>query len=331
MKKTKKMQNRNQVKTKTLDEWFEFWIETYKKDSVKIGTYADYRQYYNSIIRKRLGGIRLSEISPERIQQLYNELYRSGYSVSTIKIVSSILGGCLEQSTRNGILSRNPVRLAVLPKNKERKERRCLSKEQQNLFMEYAEKSYLYPLFSFLLRTGLRSGEARAIKAQDIDFEKGVLHIRKTLKYLGGIGYFEDSPKTRSSYRDIPLTEETAELLRAQMSTENSSGYLFTTRSGNPLNKDLLQYEIDRIVRMIRADGIEFERITPHIFRHTFATRAIEAGMSPQVLKTILGHSSLAMTMDLYSHVLPETRFSEMKKLENAFSSQTNILGGKLT
>lgn len=57
----------------------------------------------------------------------------------------------------------------------------------------------------------------------------------------------------------------------------------------------------------------------PHVFRHTFATRAIEAGMQPQVLKTILGHSSLAMTMDLYSHVLPDTKAEEMEKIANAF------------
>ena len=80
-----------------------------------------------------------------------------------------------------------------------------------------------------------------------------------------------------------------------------------------------MQAEIERVIRRIRAEGHEFERITPHIFRHTFATRAIEAGMQPQVLKTILGHSSLAMTMDLYSHVLPDTKAAEMEKIAGVF------------
>ena len=75
------------------------------------------------------------------------------------------------------------------------------------------------------------------------------------------------------------------------------------------------EYTIERI----RADRYDFPRITSHIFRHTFATRAIEAGMQPQVLKTILGHSSLAMTMDLYSHVLPDTKSEEMNKISKAF------------
>lgn len=304
----------------TLDQWYRHWIENYKKDSVKIGTYQSYQQYYNSIIKKKLGDVPLADIHPEQIQNLYNDLVRSGYSVSTVKIVASILGGCLGQAVRNGLISQNPVRLAVLPREQRRKERPCLSRAEQALFFEHAADSYLFPLFQLLLRTGLRSGEARALKPCDIDFEKHILHVTKTLKYQSGVGYFEDSPKTRSSYRDIPLTEGTLSPLRAhveKMSTVDS--YLFTAKSGRPLSKDDLQYEIDRIVEEIRSGGKPFEHITPHIFRHTFATRAIESGMQPQVLKTILGHSSLAMTMDLYSHVLPETRFSEMEKIESAF------------
>lgn len=304
----------------TLNKWYTHWIENYKKGSVKIGTYQNYQQYYSCIIKKELGCFPIEDICPEQIQNLYNDLIRSGYSVSTVKIVSSILGGCLEQAVRNGLLPQNPVRLAVLPREPFRKEHHCLSRSEQTLFFKYAADSYLYPFYLLLLRTGLRSGEARALRPCDIDFEKRILHITKTLKYQSGVGYFEDSPKTRSSYRDIPLTEGTFSLLRAhveKMSTESS--YLFTAKSGKPLSKDDLQYETDRIVRNIQKSGESFEHITPHIFRHTFATRAIESGMQPQVLKTILGHSSLAMTMDLYSHVLPETRFSEMEKIEAVF------------
>ena len=94
---------------------------------------------------------------------------------------------------------------------------------------------------------------------------------------------------------------------------------LFCNENGDPLSRARIQREIDQITKRITAAGHEFPHITAHVFRHTFATRAIEAGMQPQVLKTILGHSSLAMTMDLYSHVLPDTKADEMEKIANVF------------
>lgn len=85
------------------------------------------------------------------------------------------------------------------------------------------------------------------------------------------------------------------------------------------MSRERVQGEIDRTIKRIHEAGYEFDRITPHVFRHTFATRAIEAGMPPQVLKTILGHSSLSMTMDLYSHVLPDIKADEMEKIAKVF------------
>ena len=94
---------------------------------------------------------------------------------------------------------------------------------------------------------------------------------------------------------------------------------VFTNAFGSVVTLNTMQYYMRHIQDMIRRDGTEFAPIHIHTLRHTFATRAIEAGMQPQVLKTILGHSSLAMTMDLYSHVLPDTKTEEMQKIANLF------------
>ena len=311
-------------KNLTLSEWFATWMEQYKKNRVKAGTYYNYLKYFDSMIKCQLGNRKIADIRGEHIQKFYNDLEKKGYALSSIKIVSAILNGCMQQAMRNGLIERNPVRLAELPRQKEKATKQAMTKDQQALFMEYAKDSYLYNLFAVMLRTGMRNGEIRGLKPSDVDKKKYVIHVQRTLKYLEGRGYFEDTPKTRTSKRDIPLTADLEALLDAQRNywgfkVERLDRYLFCNEKGEPLSRDRLQAEIDRIVKHIQADGHDFPRITPHIFRHTFATRAIEAGMPPQVLKTIMGHGSLAMTMDLYSHVLPDTKAAEMEKIAGAF------------
>lgn len=309
----------------TLMEWYETWLEEYKKNRVKIGTYTSYEKYYKSTINNRLGNKELSEIRGEHIQKLYNDMVKEGYAISSIKIVSAILNGCLQQAMKNGLIERNPVKLAELPRQTgTKKERTAMTKEQQDLFMKYAEESYLYHFFSVMLRTGMRKGEMQGLKYSDIDKKQNVIHVRRTLKYIEGKGYFEDTPKTRTSTRDIPLTAAITEHIEAQrkywgFKVVRMDQYLFCNENGDPISRERIQGEIDRIIKRIKSDGYDFPRITSHVFRHTFATRAIEAGMPPQVLKTILGHSSLAMTMDLYSHVLPDTKADEMQKIANVF------------
>ena len=310
----------------TLNDWFETWMEEYKKNRIKRGTYENYKKNFYGIIKRRfnLGNIQLTDIRGEHIQKMYNDLVKEGYALSTIKIVSAVLNGCMQQALRNGLIERNPVKLAELPRQTEKTTRQAMTREQQALFMEYAKESYLYNFYAVMLRTGMRNGEMRGLKYTDIDKKKNVIRVQRTLKYIEGEGYYEDTPKTRTSKRDIPLTAATLQLLEEQrkfwgFKVERMDRYLFCNELGEPLSRARVRAETDRIVKRIRAAGHDFPHITPHVFRHTFATRAIEAGMQPQVLKTILGHSSLAMTMDLYSHVLPETRAEEMEKIASVF------------
>lgn len=308
----------------TLDQWINTWLDEYKKNTVKLGTFLNYQKSYNGMIKDKLGSKRISDIRGEHIQKMYNDWVNEGYALSTIKIASAILNGCMEQALINGMIERNPVKLSKVPRQNEKKGRQAMTRDQQALFMEYAQESYLYNFFAVMLRTGLRNGEMRGLKYTDIDKKNKILHVQRTLKYIDGQGYIEDTPKTKTSRRDIPLTNATLQLLEAQKNywgfkIVNFDRYLFCNENGEPLSRDRVQAEIDRTIMRIHEDGHNFERITAHIFRHTFATRAIEAGMQPQVLKTILGHSSLAMTMDLYSHVLPDTKAEEMEKIVNVF------------
>lgn len=308
----------------TLEDWFKVWLEDYKINQVKKGTMITYQDYFTYYIKEYLGSKKIVDLRGEHIQRLYNQLAKKGIAVATIKVMSAILNGCLRQALKNGLIERNPVTLANLPKERQKGSRRVFTVEEQAIFFEYAKDSYLYPLFLLAIRTGLRSGEIRGLKFSDIDKTKGVIHVMRTLKYEIGKGYFEDEPKTITSKREIPLTKDMREIIEKQRQQMEDkivkwNGYIFPSFDGTPISRWRLQNEINRIVQRINDDGIIFTHVTPHCFRHTFATRAIENGMRPQTLKAILGHANLSMTMDLYSHVLPTTKAEEMEQISKAF------------
>jgi integrase len=308
-----------------LNDWFDTWMDTYKKNSLKRETFLGYYYFYNKHVRVTpLGNMLLTNIRAEHIQKLYNDLVAADYSFSTIKQVKATVYGSLEQAVRNEIIEKNPVKLVNLPRVDKEQSRVVMTKEQQSLFMKYAKDSYLNNLFETMLRTGMRVGEVQGLKTSDIDERKKVINVVRTLKYERGYGFYESTPKTKTSIRDIPLTIATKEILNKQRKywsskTESKNRYLFTDEVGEPLQRERIRTEMRRIMRVIHRDGYDFPNVTPHTFRHTFATRAIEYGMQPQILKTILGHASLAMTMDLYSHVLPETRADAMELIAGAF------------
>lgn len=103
-----------------LTEWFNTWMEQYKKNQVKIGTYTSYKKYFDCAIKEKLGGKHIADIRGEHIQKLYNELAKEGYALSGIKIISAILNGSMQQAMRNGMIERNPVKLAELPRQTEK-------------------------------------------------------------------------------------------------------------------------------------------------------------------------------------------------------------------
>ncbi|MDO5405842.1 MAG: site-specific integrase [Eubacteriales bacterium] len=320
----------------TIDDWFHTWIEEYKKPTVKQGTVGVYQDNYDSYIKKPFGKKKLKDLRPEQIQNLYNTLNKEGYSRNTIELVSVVLSGMYKQAYKNQLIQKNPVPLATLPKMTERKERRVLSKEEQEIFMESAKNHQYYYTFELALSTGMRSGEIRGLEWQDIDFSNRIIHVRGTL-VQNRYGFYKDLPKTQSSYRDIPMLDNVYTLLKQRKKCQSEQKLLLgnewkplkglenlivTTNTGHPVGKGYLNNAINRITLKIQKEYPEFEELSIHTMRHTFATRCIENGMEPQVLKAILGHSKLSMTMDLYAHVLPDTKSKEIQKIANLFRSE---------
>ena len=317
----------------TVDDWFHTWIEEYKKPTVKQGTVGVYEDTYDSYVRKYFGKKKLKDLRPEQIQNLYNKLNAEGFSRNTIELVSVVLSGMYKQAFKNQKIRVNPVPLATLPKIVERKEHRVLSKEEQQIFLDMAKNHQYYYVFELALSTGMRSGELRGLEWKDIDFQNKIIHVRGTL-VQNRYGFYKDSPKTQSSYRDIPMLDNVYSLLKQRKmqqshqqillgkdwnTLEGLENLVVTTSTGRPLGKAYLNNAINTLTRKIQKKMPEFKKLSIHTLRHSFATRCIENGMEPQVLKAIMGHSKLSMTMDLYAHVLPDTKSKEIQKIACLF------------
>jgi len=321
-----KVKSKNYVKdtNATLNEWFDRYMELYKKPTIKISTYQNYENHYNYYIRNTIGKKKLAEITVDDIQRVYNELAAKDFSKGMIKLVAATLGGCFKKAYTNRVINYNPIIFAEIPRTKETKDRVALTEDQQRLFLEFAKNSYLNELYCLALMTGLRNGEIRALRWMDIDFEKRVINVNHTLIFVNK-EYQLGSPKTRTSKREVPMLNQVFDIIKIlyEKAKENGFGnkenYVFCTPDQKPYSRFRVSYGIESIYNEIIKVDKKFPYITCHCLRHTFATRAIEAGMNPQALKNILGHQNLSITMDLYSKVQDKMREAEMDKLNDIF------------
>ena len=312
----------------TFDDWFNEWITTYKQNTVKQGTINSYKKHYSAYLKKELGEMRLSDIRAEHLQKVLNNMSNKNYAEDTITLTYCVLSGAFKQAYKNELIAKNPFLFISKPKGKAMKERVVFTKEQQEIYMKYADKSYLCNLFQLAICTGMRNGELGGLLWSDVDFKNKVIHIRHTLIPSEGGGWRIDTPKTKTSKRDIPMIGKAYDILKRQekeykkycgnVAKINNDDFVFSVL-GEPISRKRITHEIGVMLNNMEADGVKFPYFTLHTTRHTFATRCIENGMDPQVLKTILGHATLSMTMDLYSHVLPDTKAEQMEKVANVF------------
>lgn len=310
----------------TLNDWFDEWIDVYKKPKCKTGTIKDYSTYYNNHLRDTIGYCQLAEIKTVDLQRLLNDMQTQGYSQKSLDKVYMVTNQLYKQAVKTDLVQKNPCVNVTIPKGKPSKRHVALTTEQQGLFVESLEpNNHFTPFVLFMLYTGLRIGEASALCWKDIDFDKKEIHVRRSVHSAGGKDIF-DTPKSNTSNRIVPMIPKAIELLESLKKQRNQDkvisfdGLVFHYASGRAYEKNGVNYYLERISKSIIKKGNEdFPIVTSHVMRHTFATRAIENGMMPQTLKEILGHSQLSTTMDIYAHVLPSTKAKEMDMIAVAF------------
>ena len=261
----------------------------------------------------------INDVKPMHCQMVLNRM-TDDYAGSTIRQTLLTLYNMFQSAFENGIISSNPVTKTVkMPKPIESKTR-VLTIEEQNRFMEQAKNTANYPQYLFILNTGVRTGEMVGLKWEDIDFERGIISIRRTMEYRYSVGEWHiGPPKTKKSNREIPITEECAAMLKelkakldlGRYVQDEFKEFVFINRKGTPTKNSIYDANIVKLTNLANI-----ENFSMHTLRHTFATRCIEAGMKPKTLQQILGHSSINITMNLYVHVTDDEKIREIKKFE---------------
>lgn len=326
----KELEKRKQIETGaytknrniTLDKYFEEWIEG-KRGTTKSNSLRLYSSYYKLHISPAIGKRKIQQIERREITKLQSDL-QDKLAIRTVNNIFKTLNIILNDARIDDIISKNPAE-GVKPLKEAVKAsetyHRALTVEEQKAFMQEIESDYYYEYVALLLCTGMRTGEAAALTWNDIDYKNNVIHISKTLTCTEkGAPCIGDTPKSEAGKRDIPLNNTIKNVL-AKQKAKMGNIYSITNRSvfisvfGGIVQNHAINSAIENALARLEAKGTHIERFTAHALRDTFATRYIEQGGTPQTLKTILGHSSLSMTMDLYAHVLPNTKQSEMDKL----------------
>lgn len=314
-----------------LDDWFKRWADVYKKKSVRPNTLREYTHIYNKNISPILGNRNINSLVKTDIQQLIKKVNDDGYLYERQNKVKVILTDMFARAIEDDLMIKNPAKGVKLYQDKI-SSARALTIGEQDVFFDFCKNTFYDNLFNVAVNTGLRPGELFALTIEDINFEQKYIDVNKTLVYQK---YLDDEcktfhlepPKTKQSYRHVPINSTCIDYLRQQAELKEivanrrpkmQNDYLFVTKFNTPLNSVIYSDAIRSVIRRInetRSLDNQFDFFSGHTFRHTFATRCLEAGIQPKVVQSYLGHATLKMTMDLYTHVTDEKATEDIERI----------------
>lgn len=308
----------------TVGEYLDKWLEVAAKPRLRARTFDDYRSYLGRYIRPAIGKRKLSSVSPLDIQAVYSAMERKGLTGRTIRYAHAILASAFKQAVKWQILQTNATSMVELPKIV-RREMSVLSREECAKFLEEARTDRWYVVFSLALASGMRPEEYLGLQWKDVDLASGTITIQRALVWSRkGGGWTLEEPKTSKSRRTIPLpasvVRELAAHRRKQLeeriklgSAYQNAGFVFATEIGTPLlTSNLTRRHFKPILERARLS----KSIRLYDLRHTCATLLLLANTSPKVVAERLGHSTVVLTLDTYSHVLPSMQKDASDQLE---------------
>lgn len=302
-----------------VDEWLPAVAST-----VRASTLASYRLHVERYIVPRVGGRRLQEITGAVLNGLYAELLAGGLAPGTVRKTHTVLRRALRDAVRWGRTRLNAAVNADPPKQPGAGSWTVTTWTAAELsaFLEQRSEDRLYALWHVLASTGMRRGEVAGLRWTDVDLDVARLSIRQarlSIRYEIEV----EEPKSARSRRSIALDVETVQVLRAWRAAQlrerlewgpawTDSGLVFTREDGVGLHPDRISKLFDSLVA---RSGLP--RIRLHDLRHTHATLALQVGVHPKVVSERLGHSSISLTLDTYSHAVPALQAEAAESVAN--------------
>ncbi|MDY5230226.1 MAG: tyrosine-type recombinase/integrase [Eubacteriales bacterium] len=321
----------NKSDNPTVEQWCHEWLWSYKRNSVKQKTFDQYETILRTHIIPDIGDIRLADLKTMHIQRIINKMHDSGLSHRTIEVMKIVMHAALKQAQRNKLVSENVCENVVLPR-KQPKHIRVLNEDEQTKLIAALKDNYIGRGLLFALYTGMRRGEVLALKWSDYDKNEKTISITKALSRVRTYNKNGNktmltvtTPKTDTSIRTVPLIDKAVELLAEHKRKQErymelvgdyytDNDLIFSSSRGDYLDPGNFNRKLNKTVKKI---GIP--RISPHVLRHSFATRGLEAEVSLKAMQELLGHSSITVTGDIYTHILKEQKRKEISKLNDVF------------
>ena len=307
----------------TLEPYLDRWLSDSVQGSVQETTYRRYEELARLHIKPALGRLKLKALTPAHVRGLYREKLDSGLAPRTVNYIHRTLYKALKQAVADGLIPRNVASVVEAPKPA-KKEIRPLNHAQVNALFEAARGDRLEALYIVAVMMGLREGELLGLKWEDVDLEAGTLSVRRSLSYTEKEPKF-NSPKNGKG-RSLKLTDTAIDALRRHKIAQNEErlqlgslwedrDLVFPSQTGKPMRAwSLIGGPFKRIWK--RA-GLP-ERTRFHDLRHTCATLLLTQGVHPKFVQELLGHATISITLDIYSHVLPGMGDQTAVAMENA-------------
>jgi len=296
----------------TVGEFLDQWLEDVVRPNVRPWTYAGYEVHVRLHLKPTIGRVQLDKLTPLNVQQLLNARVAAGLKPKSVRYIRGTLRTALNQAVRWGLISRNAAALVDSPRV-EHYEIQPFTPDEARTFLAAMKGDRLEALYSVALTMGLRQGEALGLRWQEVDLDLGYLRVSKQLQRFDGQTQLVE-PKTSRSRRTIAMPQSIVAALKDHRQRQlaekglagtrwEENGLVFTTPLGRPVDATRVSKEFhDHLKRA----GLPQRRF--HDLRHSCATLLLVQGVSPRVVMDVLGHSQIAMTMNTYSHVIPELR-----------------------